>query len=195
MRFNRLLLLPAVLAGLVAAGPVIAADLKALRADARMAAQALMTELGGELKAAMQAGGPQQAIDVCVERAPAITARLSRERGWRVTRVSDRYRNPLLGMPDDWEARTLERFRERHAGGEAYKGMGHGEVVAGPAGSRHRFMLAIPMQGLCMNCHGPAEQLAPAIRQTLSERYPHDRATGYAVGDLRGAFSITQPLE
>ncbi|MDZ7827940.1 MAG: DUF3365 domain-containing protein [Halofilum sp. (in: g-proteobacteria)] len=183
------------LIGMLVSGPVAANDLEQARADAREAAKALMTELGGELQAAMQSGGPTEAIDVCVERAPAITARLSRERGWRVSRVSDRYRNPLLGMPDDWEARTLDAFRERHADGEPYKGMSHSEVVDGAAGRRHRFMLAIPAQGLCMSCHGAREQLAPAIRETLSQRYPHDRATGYAVGDLRGAFSIAQPLE
>jgi hypothetical protein len=58
-----------------------------------------------------------------------------------------------------------------------------------------RYMQAIPMQGMCMSCHGPREALAPEVRERLEERYPHDRATGFAVGDLRGAFSIRQPLE
>ena len=165
------------------------------RAEARQAVKALMSELGGELQAAMKAGGPSQGIGVCVEKAPEITARLSRERGWRVTRVSDKVRNPLLGMPDAWEQETLARFRERHADGESYKGMSRGEVVTEPGGTYYRYMQAIPLQGVCMSCHGPEEDLAPAVRQTLEKRYPHDRATGYQVGDLRGAFSIKQPME
>lgn len=175
--------------------PAAAQELDQRRAEAREAAMTLMQQLGSELKSAMRSGGPEAAVAVCTERAPSITARISRERGWRVTRVSSRYRNPLLGMPDAWEAETLERFRERHAQGESYKGMSRGERVEQGEQTYYRYMQAIPMQGLCVSCHGPADQLAPGVQATLAEGYPHDRATGFAVGELRGAFSIRQPLE
>jgi hypothetical protein len=179
------------------AAPVAAQDLDHddRRAEARQTAMALMRELGSELKGAMQSGGPEAAVSVCTERAPAITARVSREHGWRVTRVSSRYRNPLLGMPDAWETETLERFRERHDTGEPYAGMGRGERVVEGGQPYYRYMQAIPMQGMCVSCHGSKEQLAPGVQAMLTERYPHDRATGFSVGDLRGAFSIRQPLE
>lgn len=186
-----------VLAGMLtlAAMPLGAVDLDEREAAAREAAMTLMKQLGSELKSAMQSGGPQEAIAVCTERAPAITARISRERGWKVTRVSNRYRNPLLGMPDTWEVKTLEAFRERHAEGEPYKGMSRAERVTVNGRAQFHYMQAIPMQGLCMSCHGPKQALAPEVRERLEERYPHDRATGFSVGDLRGAFSIRQPLE
>jgi len=185
-----------VVAGVLAGtSPVVADDVQQRKSEARQAVKALMSELGGELKAAMKAGGPSQGIGVCVDKAPEITARLSREKGWRVTRVSDKVRNPLLGMPDAWEQQTLARFRDRHADGESYKGMSRGEVVTEPGGTYYRYMQAIPLQGVCMSCHGPKENLAPAVRQTLEKRYPHDDATGYQVGELRGAFSIKQPME
>lgn len=180
---------------LVGGTPALAGETESREAAARKAVKALMSELSGELKAAMKEGGPSEGIGVCVERAPEITARLSREKGWRVTRVSDKVRNPLLGMPDPWEQETLQRFRERHAEGASYKGMSRGEVVAEPDGKYFRYMQAIPLQSQCMGCHGAEEDLAPAVRETLSERYPHDQATGYEVGDLRGAFSTKQPLE
>lgn len=47
---------------------------------------------------------------------------------------------------------------------------------------------------------GPALRLlkaracATAVTAALRERYPADRATGYRVGDLRGAFSVRVPL-
>jgi len=126
---------------------------------------------------------------------PQITAELSREKGWRITRVSDRVRNPLLGTPDAWEQKVLAEFRQRAKDGASYKGMTYSEVVKEPAGEYYRFMKAIPLQGKCMACHGPKKNLAPAVLETLEKRYPHDQATGYAVGDLRGAFSIKRPLE
>ena len=172
-----------------------AQDLDHRRAAAREAAMTLMQELGSELKTAMQSGGPEAAVSVCTEQAPAITASVSRARGWQVTRVSSRYRNPLLGMPDTWEAKTLERFRERHAAGESYKGMSRSERVEQAGQAYYRYMQAIPMKGLCVSCHGSKEELAPGVQAMLSERYPHDRATGFTVGDLRGAFSIRQPIE
>jgi len=187
--------LTALAAVLTGASPVLAADLQQRKSEARQAVKALMSELGGELQAAMKAGGPSEGIGVCVDKALEITARLSREKGWRVTRVSDKVRNPLLGMPDAWEQQTLARFRDRHAEGEAYKGMSRGEVVEEPGGTYYRYMQAIPLQGVCMSCHGPKEDLAPAVRKTLEKRYPHDRATGYQVGELRGAFSIKQPMQ
>jgi hypothetical protein len=161
---------------------------------AREAVNQLMKELGGALKSAMQEGGPEAAIRVCTEKAPRINTRVSREEGWRVTRVSHRYRNPLLGMPDAWEQEVLQRFRERAADGKSLKGMSYSEVVSEPQGRFFRYMQAIPMQEMCASCHGAPEQLAPEVKSVLQERYPNDRATGFRPGELRGAFSVKQPL-
>lgn len=180
---------------LAVTAPAVAQELGERREAARAAAMTLVRELGGELQQAMESGGPVAAVSVCSERAPAITARISRERGWEVTRVSSRYRNPLLGMPDAWERQTLERFRGRHADGESYKGMSRGEVVTEGERTEYRYMQALPTKGVCVACHGPKEALDPGVRATLDERYPHDMATGFAVGDLRGAVSIRQPID
>lgn len=48
------------------------------------------------------------------------SGRLSRERGWRVTRVGTRVRNPLLGKPDAWEQQVLAGFTERAAKGKKH---------------------------------------------------------------------------
>ncbi|KPV41219.1 hypothetical protein AN478_04850 [Thiohalorhabdus denitrificans] len=183
-------------AGLLAALPAWAAEEMPEREQAaKEAASALMKELGGELKQAMKEGGPPEAVKVCTQKAPRITARLSRERGWQVTRVSNDFRNPLLGMPDPWEQEVLKEFESRAEEGESLKGMGYGEVVNEPEGKFYRYMQAIPTQEMCVACHGPEDQLDPTVRETLQERYPHDRATGFQPGDLRGAFSIKQPVE
>lgn len=195
MTLNRTIQTAALGALLVVAAPTVAQELGERRDEARAAAMTLIRELGGELQQAMQSGGPTAAVSVCSERAPAITARISRERGWEVTRVSNRYRNPLLGMPDAWERQTLERFRERHVGGESYEGMSRGEAVTEDGRAEYRYMQALPTKGICVACHGPKDKLNPDVRSMLDEHYPHDRATGFAVGDLRGAVSIRQPID
>ncbi|WP_230369260.1 c-type heme family protein [Paludibacterium denitrificans] len=50
------------------------------------------------------------------------------------------------------------------------------------------------MQPMCLTCHGPAEQIPTEVRQALQRSYPHDKATGYQPGMIRGAVSITRPL-
>jgi hypothetical protein len=53
------------------------------------------------------------------------------------------------------------------------------------------YMQAIVTQPLCVACHGTA--LAPDVASALARLYPSDRATGFAVGDLRGAFVVRWP--
>lgn len=157
-------------------------------------AATLVNELGAAMKREMAKGGPTQAVKVCADLAPEIAGRLSREQGWRVTRVGTRVRNPLLGMPDAWEQRILAEFAERGAKGEGFAGMIHGEVVTEPGGQYYRFMKSIVVQPQCLLCHGPHENIPEEIRNVLDKQYPFDAATGYKAGELRGAVSIKQPL-
>ena len=53
-------------------------------------------------------------------------------------------------------------------------------------------MKAIPTQEICLQCHG--ENLHGEVVEQLANHYPHDQATGFAVGDIRGAFTIEVPL-
>jgi hypothetical protein len=161
---------------------------------AQETAGAFLKELGAAMTQEMTKGGPTEAIRVCAELAPEIAGRLSREQGWRVTRVGTRVRNPLLGMPDAWEQKVLAEFAERAEKGETFPGMVHSEVVTEPGGRYYRFMKAIAVQPQCLLCHGPSDQIPEGIRNVLKNQYPFDAATGYKAGELRGAVSIKQPL-
>ncbi len=158
-------------------------------------ATGFVKELGAAMTREMTKGGPTEAIKVCAELAPEIAGRLSREHGWRVTRVGTRVRNPLLGMPDAWEQRVLSEFVERAGKGETFSSMIRSEVVMEPGGQYYRFMKAIAVQPQCLLCHGPSEQIPGEIRNVLNKQYPFDTATGYKAGELRGAVSIKQPME
>jgi hypothetical protein len=53
-----------------------------------------------------------------------------------------------------------------------------------------RYMRPLVALPLCINCHGPKENISAEVKTILSEKYPEDRATGFLVGDLRGAVSV-----
>lgn len=150
-------------------------------------------ELKGELMQAMKAGGPNNAISVCAEKAPSIASRLSRETGWRVRRVSLKARNPL-DVPDTWETQTLQDFDAQVAAGMIPQGLSASGLEQTPEGAFYRFALAIPAEGACLGCHGTADKLNPAAKTALQQLYPHDVATGYQAGMVRGAFSVRIPI-
>ncbi len=182
-------------AGTFTTGAVLAEDTAAREAAAQAASAQLLQRLGGALKQEMGSNGPAAAISVCRDIAPQIAGELSRGNGWRVTRVSTRVRNPLLGTPDAWERKVMAEFEQRAAQGESYAEMIHGEVVDEGGERYYRFMKPIGTQPVCLTCHGAAEQIPAPVAERLAKAYPFDRATGYRAGDLRGAISIMQPMD
>lgn len=178
--------------GMVAAAvPGFAADDASRVAASRAAAKDFMETLKGELQAAMKAGGPTNAIEVCNTKAPAIAQEISKAKGMQVARTSLKTRNPD-NAPDAWERKVLEDFEARKAKGEDPTKLEHHEVVTADGKQTFRYMKAIPTAELCLNCHG--EKLDPKVSATLKRLYPKDQATGFKTGDLRGAFTIAQPL-
>lgn len=189
-----------VVAGMLAAVTLLpwqalAQDSGELLLSSRQAATELIQQLGAQLKAELAQGGPEAAITVCRDVAPQIAGRLSREHGWHVARVSLKTRNPLLGMPDAWEQAVLADFDHMATAGKKPEQLEHAEVVQEPSGSYYRYMKAIPVQPLCLVCHGSREAIAPGVAARLQADYPHDQATGYALGQIRGAVTIKQPLQ
>jgi hypothetical protein len=148
-------------------------------------------QLQGELREAMQRGGPVEAIQVCQQRAPEIAAELSLETGWTVRRTSLKLRNPA-NAPDEWERAALLDFDARQATGTpAPELIRHGTTSADGI-QEFRYMRAIPTDPVCLTCHG--DHPDAQIRHALERFYPDDQATGYQAGQIRGAFSIIQRM-
>ncbi|MFA6972143.1 MAG: DUF3365 domain-containing protein [Gallionella sp.] len=160
--------------------------------DARAVAMPFLKQLGEINKKAISEGGPESAIQVCRDIAPKMTSDISRQTGWKMTRVSLKVRTPLLGTPDAWEQNQLQAFAARAAQGEKPETMEVSEIVQEPAGKSFRFMKAIAIQPGCLSCHG--EQIPENVQAKLNADYPHDKATGYSTGQIRGALSIKRPL-
>ncbi len=132
---------------------------------------------------------------ICLPRHGADDRReLSRKSGGRVARVSLKTRNPLLGQPDAWEQQVLAEFDRRAAAGEKIESLEFSGSTNEPRGRYFRYMKAIPVQLLCLTCHGKADNIPDQVRARLAMEYPHDRAIGYELGQVRGAVTIKQPI-
>lgn len=176
----------------VAALPAPAAD-DAWVAQARQVAGSVPPKLVAVLTAEIERNGPAGAIGVCRDEAPRLARAAAQESGWSVRRVSLRERNPKA-VPDDWERAALEDFDRRAAAGEKPATLERAEVVQQPGGPVMRYMRALPVIELCTGCHGTSERVSPAVRERLAELYPQDKATGYTLGQIRGAMTISKPL-
>jgi hypothetical protein len=174
---------------------VTAADqktvLKAQVDDAKKTTKAFVSVLKGELKAAMKAGGPINALSVCNTKAMPITAQVAKQQGANLSRVSLKNRNPA-NVPNDWQKKVLEDFDARAARGEDIKTMAFAKIVEQDGKKQFRFMKAMPTGKPCLSCHG--SHLAPDVKAKLAELYPEDKATGYELGQVRGAVVITKDL-
>ena len=150
-------------------------------------------ELQGALKAAVQEGGPVNGIRVCNEVAPGIAAKHATARGWEVGRTSLKVRNSE-NAPDAWEQQILQQFIEERAAGADPATLEVAEVMEEDGQQVFRFMkaIAIPEGAPCLACHGT--DIKPEVAAALAELYPEDAATGYSTGDIRGAFTIKQPM-
>jgi hypothetical protein len=163
--------------------------------ESKKVVQAFFGELKGELTKAMKQGGPLNAIQVCNKTAPAIAHAMSEIHNMKVGRTSLKPRNPE-NSPDAWEAQVLKNFEERRAAGEDPAKMAYYEVVEENGQKTFRFMKAIGMPPLekmpCLKCHGT--NIDPKVAAKLDELYPEDKARGYKPDQIRGAFTISQPM-
>lgn len=174
-------ILIAIPAALLASEPVVDSRDK----QAAMLANEFVGLLKPQLKQALDEGGPANAIAVCADVAPRITDSLTVQSGWTVRRVSLKARNASRAVPDHWEKAVLLEFDRRQAAGAEPAELHYAEVVGG----RYRYMQAQVVEPVCLVCHGKG--LAEEVTQVLREYYPDDSATGYSLGQVRGAISLS----
>ncbi|MBD1390448.1 DUF3365 domain-containing protein [Neiella sp. HB171785] len=179
---------------MVNAGVVITAHAEppkqtTLRAEAQQLVQQFGQRLKPQLIKSMQQGGPVEAIEVCASKAPAIAYQLSQSSGWQLKRVSLKARNQQTAQPDEWETEVLEAFNQQAATAAPVTPLIADQLQP----TRYRFMQAQPVEPLCLHCHG--KNLTPDIKASLKQHYPNDVATGYQLGQIRGAFSLTKTFD
>lgn len=193
LRYLTFLLVPIVLAGCQGDPPGDAGsgsppspdEELEIRATGEAASEALVTTLGSQLKGALQSGGPVAAISFCKEVAiPMTEATSGRFAGVTIRRTTLQPRNPA-NAPDATDREILEQWIAE---------MGEKEEAPEPRviweDGTARYYRPLLIAEVCLNCHGDASGFPPELASILAESYPEDEATGYALGDLRGAIRV-----
>ncbi|MBA4740819.1 MAG: DUF3365 domain-containing protein [Burkholderiales bacterium] len=166
-------------------------DDKALIFDMQSTASMFVKTLGKTLKTTINSKGPTAAISVCKTVAPNLANQLSRETGWKISRVSLKVRNPLIGTPDTWERKQLIAFSNDSFLDSSKSGLIETYFVEDETEYRSiRYMRALPTGPICLTCHGRPKDIPDEVASALEQLYPHDKAIGYSLGDIRGAISI-----
>ena len=130
---------------------------------------------------AMQKGGPQNAVQFCNLNAGTIVDSLNQEFNCNISRISEKNRNPNAGLGSDQEKALWQLF-ETGSIGDTIVEQNNKLVFYKP------IKIALPA---CLKCHGnPGSDIDPATKQKLSELYPKDLATGYALNDFRGLWKV-----
>lgn len=162
--------------------------------ESRKTAQEFMQKLGGTLKQQLETTGPEGAVSVCKQVAPALAAEYSKD-GRVVKRVSLKPRNKASGTPDAWETQMLDNFEMGLHENKPIAGMEKSVITEGADGRWFRYVKAIPTQTMCLQCHGQPYQIPEGVKALLAKEYPDDLATGYSAGAIRGAVSIKKRLD
>jgi hypothetical protein len=169
-----------------------AADTAAALEQGGRLATAVAQGLVQRLQAELASGGAAGAVDFCSRTALALTDSLvaAEPAGTVVRRTTTRVRNPK-NAPDTLEAAALAWFDSVRT----TTGVLPPSFVQAAGSNEIRFYRPLVVQQFCTGCHGAPEQIDPAVLQLLAERYPADRATGYAEGDLRGVIRVSLPRQ
>jgi hypothetical protein len=155
--------------------------------DARRVSNQLVEKVRGLLLQEIKKGGFSSAVRVCSETAQEMTLQFNAETGHHVRRISLKYRNPK-NIPDAYERRKLEEFNVLNQKKELSNE--YSEIVEEQGKKYLRYLRPLIVAPLCITCHGPKENIPQEVKSILAERYPDDRATGFFVGDVRGAITV-----
>jgi len=94
----------------------------------------------------------------------------------KIRRTALKYRNPK-NKPDSTDKEVMYRL-------QAVKDF---KPVAVDMGDSYRIYKPLKTKRSCLLCHGDRDQISPKIRKMIQSKYPHDLATGFKLGDFRGA--------
>ncbi len=170
------------------AAPCIAGD--ALATKGEEISSRLIVSLQQELVSAMGKEGAVNAIEVCSKKAFMIADGIAKEAGAiRVSRISEKYRNPL-SRPDDFDRNVIEEFMRRKGESGSYP-----LFLVKERENSHIYYRPVITGEICLKCHGEKEKMAPEVRNRIDSIYPDDRATGYGKGDLMGLIRVEMRKE
>jgi hypothetical protein len=153
--------------------------------SARDIAMEVQLTLGKTLIQHIQSEGVSGAISYCNVNALPITDSISKIKGVKIQRVTDRPRNPTneASPKEVVLMNQIRNSKNREILPEDLR-IVQGESVA--------YYLPIKTADLCLKCHGsPERDLNAEAAAKIAILYPDDQAVGYGANELRGLWKVT----
>lgn len=161
------------------------AFVKAYEETGKEIVKATFETVRANLQAAIQEGGPSNAIVYCNVSALPLTDSLAKNFDVKIKRSSHKLRNPE-NAPDALEEYMIGLYQDLK---KMKKPMEPKAMLA--KNGDVRFFAPIMIKAECMNCHGNVgKEITEETYKIIQNNYPDDQATGFAVGDFRGIWSI-----
>ena len=145
--------------------------------------------LGGAIKSQLQAKIKEDktgltALAFCASSVDDITNEVNKKLPayTKVRRTALKVRNGKVNTPDATDKKVMEEYV---AAIEAKK-FSPKDIKVVEDGDVTRVYKPLVAKAACLKCHG--NDLSPKISDAIRSAYPHDKATGFKEGDLRGVI-------
>lgn len=137
------------------------------------------------LTVAIKNGGVINGITVCNDVAQELMDSISIADGTKIKRTGIKTRNDK-NSPDQDDIGILSEMIKKQKSGSILS-----PVAIKQDNNTVKVYVPIITEALCLNCHGKAGQdIKSDVYAVIREKYPNDEATGYSLGELRGAWVI-----
>lgn len=133
---------------------------------------------------AIQQGGSLYAVEFCNLQASGLVDSLNAEFNCKISRVTNKNRNPENHLDTSSDKQMWDYFT-----GIQQKEELHDTLILVKKNMVYYKPILTAMPA-CLQCHGPAEKIEPETWKKIQTLYPEDKATGYALNELRGMWKI-----
>ncbi|HVU25480.1 MAG TPA: DUF3365 domain-containing protein [Opitutus sp.] len=147
--------------------------------------------LVAEVTNAIARSGTMDALKVChLKNFPAKNPLPDLPRVTAIKRTSLRLRDPA-NAPDAADRAALENVQSTLESGDPTPSVLLQRVWLPDGRTEWRVYRPIAVTARCTACHGPRDDMLPALRDELARLYPDDQAANYKNGEWRGLIRVS----
>jgi len=155
----------------------------------KIAKDAIMT-VGGKLKSTLiqkvKQGGVSNAADFCSKEAGVLAKEASKvlPKGVSIKRITNKPRNKMNQATPE-QLKVLEEIDLKLKAGNMPP-----MVIKKISNGHYQVYKPLKIAKQCLNCHGDNNTRNKQAYSIIKDKYTNDKAIGYKVGELRGAFLV-----
>lgn len=148
-------------------------------------------ELMKSVQTGLKKGGPTYAVEHCDIHATPLSDSLSEHFNCKIQRISSKNRGLDNAPASTQESLLLNAYLESSLDGLDLK-----DTLISSAGKTIYYRPIMIGMEACLKCHGQIKKdISDETLTAIYTLYPNDKATNYRLGEFRGAWKISFPVE